>query len=64
MNRLMTPDDVAEMLGVTLYTLAAWRTRGQGPAYFHLGRRVHYREADVMAFLNGDRADEPARVAS
>lgn len=41
---------VARRLGVSPFTLRAWRRQGRGPAYMKLGRAVRYRIADVAAF--------------
>lgn len=32
-------------------TLASWRAKGKGPAYFHLGNRVVYRRSVVDAWI-------------
>ena len=50
--RLMTPAEVAELLGVQVQTLTAWRCRGaQELPYVKAGRLVRYREADVERFV-------------
>lgn len=49
---LLTPAEVAEMLGVQEQTLTAWRARGRyGLPYIKIGRRIRYRRADVEAWL-------------
>lgn len=37
--------------------LAAWRTRGYGPAYYRIGGRVMYCLDDIVAFINGAKVD-------
>lgn len=32
-------------------TLAAWRSQGRGPSYVKMGRRVLYRGADVLDWI-------------
>ncbi|MEW8348574.1 MAG: helix-turn-helix domain-containing protein [Candidatus Thiodiazotropha taylori] len=50
--QLLTPEDVAEILGVTTHTLAVWRCEGRyGLAFIKTGRLVRYRADDVMAFI-------------
>ncbi len=49
---LLSPEETAEMLGVTPGTLMVWRSTGR----YHLpfvkcGRKVRYRMADVLAFI-------------
>ncbi|QUN06824.1 helix-turn-helix domain-containing protein [Shewanella yunxiaonensis] len=53
-NSLLTPQQVAEMLGVTEGTLSVWRCTGRYPLRFvKVGRRVMYRQADIDAFIDG-----------
>lgn len=52
MDRLLTLPEVAEMLRTSPDTLRYWRHVGAGPRSGKLGRRVIYREADVLAFLD------------
>jgi excisionase family DNA binding protein len=51
-TNLLTPQQVAERLGVTTGTLAVWRCNGttQIP-YVKIGRVVRYRDSDIQAFL-------------
>lgn len=66
----MTPEQVAEMLQVSVKALATWRCGGTGPQYARLARFVRYRRADVEAFMAdrlrhstyGDGGREEARV--
>lgn len=51
-SRLLTPNEVAEALGVSVTTLAVWRCRRRYPlAYVKCGSRVMYREEAVEKFL-------------
>ena len=48
---LMTPQDVANRLGVSITTLATWRCTKRYPlTYVKIGRLVRYRATDVEAF--------------
>ncbi len=48
---LLTPQEVAERLGVSTATLSTWRCTKRYPlAYVKVGRLVRYRIADVEAF--------------
>ena len=50
--RLMTPAEVAELLGVQVQTLTAWRCRGsQELPYVKAGRLVRYKAEDVERFV-------------
>ena len=48
---LLTPQDVADRLGVSTTTLATWRCTKRYPlTYLKIGRLVRYRVTDVDAF--------------
>jgi len=50
---LLTPQEVAEFLGVGVGTLTVWRSTGRYPLKFvRVGRRIRYRRRDVEAFLD------------
>ena len=52
-ERLMTVQDLSEMLGVPVATLYGWRYRGEGPPGYRIGRYVRYRRTAVEAWLEG-----------
>jgi excisionase family DNA binding protein len=66
MDRLLTPDDVAEVLGVPVNTLYRWRYHSTGPPAIRVGRHLRYRPRDVEHFVddlaqhgpNGGGSDE------
>ncbi len=48
---LLTPQDVATRIGVSITTLATWRcTKRYALTYIKIGRLVRYRLSDVEAF--------------
>lgn len=51
-DRLLRPDEVAELLGVPVGTMANWRYQGRGPAFVKVGRHVRYRRRDVDAWID------------
>jgi excisionase family DNA binding protein len=55
MEALMTPDAVAEVLGVPRATLYEWRYRREGPPAIKIGRHLRYRPADVEAWIDARR---------
>jgi excisionase family DNA binding protein len=59
---LLTTAEAAAYLRLTVQTLAHWRCRGSGPAYFTYGRRVRYSREDLDAWLTRQRT-QPAPVA-
>lgn len=51
-TKLLKLPEVAELIGVPEATLRFWRTDGgRGPKSAKIGRRVVYREADVLAWI-------------
>lgn len=50
-DRLLWPEQVAEMLGVPIGTLANWRYQGRGPGFLKVGRHVRYRRSDVAGWI-------------
>jgi len=57
MDRLMSVTEVAEMLGIPVATLYGWRSRGEGPPGYRIGRHIRYRRAAVESWLL-TRADQ------
>jgi excisionase family DNA binding protein len=53
--RLLTPEDLAELLGVPVKTLYAWRHKSEGPPAYRIGRHLRFDAGDVNAWL-GDTA--------
>ncbi len=57
MEKLMTTGDVAEATRSTIDTVRYWRSAGIGPSGFRVGKKVLYREADVIAWIESKSAD-------
>ena len=51
---LMTPQDVADMLKISLHTLASWRRQGNQHdlPWIEVGGSIRYRRGDVEAWLD------------
>ena len=51
-NRLLTPEDVAAMTGLSVETLAQWRSQKRGPPYLKISRNcVRYRQSDLDGWV-------------
>jgi DNA-binding transcriptional MerR regulator len=48
---LLTPQQLAEQLGVTVRTLQLWQVKRTGPPVVQAGRQVYYRVTSVEARL-------------
>jgi len=52
MQKLLTTEELAKLLGMATYTLHKYRTQGLGPKYVKLGRLVRYNIDDVQEWIN------------
>ena len=50
-NRLLTPEEVAGILGIPVATLYGWRYRQIGPKALKVGRHLRYRPEDLDRFI-------------
>lgn len=53
---ILTPEEAAEFLGVSLRTIRYWVAQRKIP-YFHLGRFIRFKPADLIDFLESGRVD-------
>jgi predicted DNA-binding transcriptional regulator AlpA len=61
-EQLLTPADVAKLLGVGVRTLERWRREGEGPRYVQLSRKtIRYREEAVAHFVRGSEKSNTAQ---
>ena len=51
LKRTATPQEVSEMYGLSVGTLANMRTAKKGPKYYKFGRKVLYDLAEFEAFI-------------
>ena len=63
-TRALTEREVAELLGLSVATLRAWRHRGKGPRFFRLGRSVRYLPSDLADFVRESAVDTKAVSSS
>jgi prophage regulatory protein len=58
-DELMDEEEVAALLGTSRRTLQRLRQRGEGPAYFKVGRKVRFRYGAVLAWLQEREKRQP-----
>jgi len=59
-DRLLKPEEAAEILGVKVETLNVWRATDRYPLpYVKVGRLVRYRLSDIHNFINSRLQGEP-----
>lgn len=51
---LITPDDLATIIGVGVRQLQVWRSSDMGPDYVKLGKQVFYRRTDVLSWVEAN----------
>lgn len=56
-NRLITVEELADYLGVSVATLYQWRYRSEGPPGFRVGRHVRYRWTDIEEWIEHQLQD-------
>lgn len=49
-GKLLTPEELAKRLVLSVFTLKAWRVRGVGPRWTKAGSRIRYPLAQVEAW--------------
>ncbi len=52
-DELMSPQGVAEFLGLPVGTIYRWRQHGEGPIGYRVGRHVRYKRSEVERWLDG-----------
>lgn len=52
LDEFSTAAEVAEVLKLSTYTLALWRTQGKGPRYRKFGQAVRYERDDLIEWAN------------
>jgi excisionase family DNA binding protein len=56
MPRLLSVEELAEMLQVPVNTVYQWRHRGEGPRPIRLGRHLRFDPVDVARWLETRKA--------
>ncbi|WP_299166982.1 AlpA family transcriptional regulator [uncultured Arthrobacter sp.] len=49
---LLTPEDLAQRLGMSVAALSQWRYRGVGPKFIKAGKTIRYRVSDVESWMD------------
>jgi excisionase family DNA binding protein len=57
-DQLLTENEAAGILRVSLTSVRRWRREGRGPTYRKLGRTVRYRPDDLADFIAASRCTE------
>lgn len=52
MDKLLSVEELAELLGVPVGTIYRWNHIGTGPQAIKVGRHVRYRQTDIDRWLD------------
>lgn len=51
----LSETEASKFLGLKPQTLAVWRTKGTGPAYYKIGSNVRYSRTDLEVYIKQQR---------
>jgi len=52
MSKLISEQEAAEQLGVSIQTMRRWRSEGRDLPWARIGNQIRYRQEDVTNFVN------------
>lgn len=58
-DALLTEDEAAASLRISVRTLQAWRLKATGPAFVRVGRAIRYRRGDIKAWIKLNTCGAP-----
>jgi predicted DNA-binding transcriptional regulator AlpA len=61
LKNLLSPQNVSEITGIALSTLAQWRSQKCAIPYCKLGRKIGYHPDDIQQYLESCRVSVSAR---
>lgn len=50
-DALLTEDEAADAVRISVRTLQAWRLKTVGPPFVRVGRTIRYRRGDIKAWI-------------
>jgi predicted site-specific integrase-resolvase len=62
-SQLLTPEELANRLQLSTWTLAHWRSQGVGPIWTKVGSRIRYALVDVEVWQAQQRRGTTKEVA-
>lgn len=62
LSRLMTVQELADLLQIPAKTIYAWRYKGEGPPGVSVGRHLRFRAEDVAVWLDTQVGSPSARL--
>lgn len=64
MGELLTPQEAADFLKLSVHTLSAWRSRpgSDGPTWIEAGGAIRYQQSDLLAWVESRKRGAPANA--
>ena len=59
-----TPEETADIIGVTTVTLCNWRKEGKGPKFSQPSRKVYYFMTDIEDWMRGDNFKQAGEITN
>lgn len=53
-DALLTEEQTAQFLNISVRTLQAWRIKLAGPRFVRVGRAIRYRRSDLTAWIEAN----------
>lgn len=62
--KLRSIEDFADMTGVPVPTIRHWRIRGECPPAIRMGKRLYWREQDILDWIDSKFAEVEKQVSA
>jgi excisionase family DNA binding protein len=60
-DALLTEQQTAQLLNISVRTLQAWRIKLAGPRFVRAGRAIRYRRSDLTAWIEANTVSHAPR---
>lgn len=60
-KKLLTPQQFADRVGISVNTANCWRNLKRGPRFIKIGKSVRYSEEDIMEWLEQQTREGTSR---
>jgi len=61
---LYNPGQISDIVGISVSTLATWRSLGTGPGWLKTGRKIWYPVVDFDFWMEGQRGNQRNKAGS
>jgi len=61
MVKLLTPEELGDMLGVSIHTIYQWTCKRQVP-FIKIGKLIRFPESEILAWLESNRIEPQSKL--